>query len=262
MKPRALILSGQGINCDDETARAFLLAGADSEKVLMSKLITGKKKMQDYDILALPGGFSYGDDIAAGKIMTVDFRYTLRDQMDEFVASGKPVMGICNGFQIMTTSGLLPGLDGEYDVQKATLSANESGKFRDAWARLKVDPKSKCIATKGIDCLELPFRHGEGKFYAEPEVMRRMKENGQIALRYVGADGEANPGYPWNPNDSLDDIAGICDPTGLIYGLMPHPEAAAEVHHYPTWTRDRAAAEANAERAMQMVKNIVDYTRG
>jgi len=262
MKPRVLTLFGQGINCDDETAGAFLIAGADPEKVLMSELITGKKDMQNYDILALPGGFSYGDDIAAGKIMTVNFRYALSEQMKKFVASRKPVIGICNGFQIMTTLGLLPGFDGEYAAQRVTLSANDSGRFEDRWTYLKMDPKSPCVATKGIDGLELPIRHGEGRFYAEPSVLKSIKDGGQVALRYVGQDGEQRPGYPWNPNGSLDDIAGICDPTGLVFGLMPHPEAAIEVHHYPRWTRDRAMAEDNAERAMQVFRNLVDYVRG
>ncbi len=262
MKPKVLTLFGQGINCDDETARAFSIAGADPEKVLMSELIDEKKNMQDYDILALPGGFSYGDDIAAGKIMAVEFRYRLRDQMQQFVEKKRPIVGICNGFQIMTTLGLLPGLDGEYAVQSVTLGANDSGKFRDGWVYLEIDPQSKCIATKGIDRLELPIRHGEGRLYTGPEVLRKMKEGGQVACRYVGPDGKEKPGYPWNPNGSLDDIAGICDPTGLVFGLMPHPEAAVEVHHYPRWTRDRTKAEENAERAMHVFRNIVDYVRG
>lgn len=262
MDPRALVLYGQGINCDNETSRILESAGARPEKVLLSQLVTRRKRTGDYDMLAIPGGFSYSDDLGAGTVMAVYLKHGLGDDILEFVQAGKPVIGICNGFQMLVKLGLLPGLNGDYRTRKAALTNNDSGMFEDRWVRLAIDSQSPCIFTKGIDWLELPVRHGEGKFYAEPQTIGRIKEGRLAVARYAGPDGEANPGYPWNPNGSLDDIAGICDPTGMVFGLMPHPEAATEVHHHPAWTRDRAAAEDNAARARQMIRNAVEYVRG
>lgn len=257
---RVMVLHGQGINCDNETERAFENAGAKTEKVLMSQLASGKKDMEDYDILVFPGGFSHGDDIAAGKVMAVEFKYKLGEQMQGFVRGGKPVMGICNGFQIMVALGLLPGLDGDHAVRSALL-ANDSGRFEDRWVHLEVDPESPCVFTKGIKNLYLPVRHGEGKFYAENGILRKMEGRRQVVARYTGPDGEADPGYPWNPNGSIDDVAGICDPTGLIFGLMPHPEACTEIHHHPRWTRNQTKAEEAVYNSRRVFENAVNYVR-
>lgn len=262
MKPRVMVLYGQGINCDNETARAFEEAGADAQKVLPRQLEAGKFDMNDFDLIGFPGGFSYGDDLGAGKVMAVEFNYRLREMMQRFVESEKPVLGICNGFQIMVKMGFLPGFDGDYKTQRVTLTGNDSGMFEDRWVHLDVNNKSPCIFTKGIDRLHLPVRHAEGKFYAEPDTMKRMDAGGQVVATYVGPNDEIKPGYPWNPNGSLEDMASICDPTGLMFGLMPHPEACRYVHHYPTWTRDRATAEAAVARSRQIFKNAVDYVKG
>jgi phosphoribosylformylglycinamidine synthase len=263
MRPRVLVLYGDGINCDNETALAFRDAGADVTKATMRQLLDGRIVLADYDILALPGGFSYGDDIQSGRIMAVRLKYGLGEQIHDFIGKKKPVIGgICNGFQIMTAMGLVPGLDREYTKHTATLMTNESGRFRDDWVRLEINPKSPCMCTRGIGSIELPIRHGEGNFYAPEDVLDRMELQQQIVARYVGPDGGRSPGFPYNPNGAQRDIACICDPNGVVTGLMPHPEAAREVHHHPRWTRDRKAAEANAEKARLFFSNAVEYVRG
>ncbi|MBM3303655.1 MAG: phosphoribosylformylglycinamidine synthase I [Candidatus Aenigmarchaeota archaeon] len=262
MRPRVLTLYGQGINCDRETARAFGLAGADARRVLVNYIAHGKDRLGNYDILVVPGGFSYGDDLSAGKILALQMTAGFGEQMQQFIADGKPVMGICNGFQVLVKTGLLPGFDGNYRAQTTTLTNNDSGRFEDRWVDLLFDD-SPCIFTRGIRSMKVPVRHGEGKLYAAPETIERLGREHQVVARYAGADWRPAGGrYPMNPNGSLDDIAGICDPTGRVFGWMPHAEAATDVHHYPTWMRDRKAAEENAEKARQMFRNAVDYVRG
>ena len=164
----------------------------------------------------------------------------------------------------MVKAGMLPASTGNYkDDQTTTLAANNSGRFEDRWVDLKVNPDSPCIFTRDIDKLYLPIRHGEGLFYASPETINELKENNQDVLRYADVDGNQAEGvYPLNPNGSVDDIAGICDPTGRVLGLMPHPEAFQEVHNHPKWTRDRSAAEEGRDIAMQIFKNSVEYAQG
>lgn len=261
MKPRVLTLYGQGINCDRETARAFELAGADARRVHVNYLTHNLDSLDNYDILAVPGGFSYGDDLGAGKILALQMKAGFGDQLQKFVADGKPVIGICNGFQVLTKTGLLPGFDGDYRNQATTLTSNDSGRFEDRWVELLFDD-SPCIFTKDIGRIQVPVRHGEGKFYAASETIERLGRGRQIVARYADAEGKPAGGlYPLNPNGSLDDIAGICDPTGLIFGWMPHAEAATHIHHHPRWTRNRAEAEENAAKARQIFKNAVDAVR-
>ena len=192
--------------------------------------------MDEYQLLAIPGGFSYGDDIAAGKIFANQLMHHLRDALRKFVDDGKPVIGICNGFQVLVKTDLLPGPLGRRTAQTATLTNNECGRFVDRWIHLM--PRSKkCVWTRDLEPLDLPIAHGEGKFApADESVRRALAANDQIALTYARADNSAANGeFPHNPNGSVDDIAGVCDETGLVLGLMPHPERYVSSLNHPNW---------------------------
>lgn len=256
-KVKVLVLYGHGINCDNETKKAFELAGASAEKVHTNELMENSKKLDSYDILAFPGGFSFGDDIAAGKIHAVKFKYKLRENLSRFIADKKLIIGICNGFQIMVKLGILPGLNNNYWTEKATLTFNDSGKFEDRWVYLKIE-KSPCVFTQGIQKLYLPVRHGEGKFHTNPETLKKLKKKNLVSVRYVGSTGEKKPGYPYNPNGSLDDIAGICNPSGRIFGIMPHPEAYIYRENHPLHTRESLQEEG---MGLAIFKNAVKYVK-
>ena len=230
IKPNVCILRTDGTNCDQETAYAFSLAGGQPHLVHINELRKGTKNLRDYQILAIPGGFSYGDDIASGKVLANELISFLGDQLREFVASGKPIIGICNGFQVLVRTGLLPfGKLGEMQV---TLDHNDSGHFHCKWYKMRFE-KSLCIWTAGLyvydvenTCdVEYQVAHGEGKFFAEEEVISRMESLNLVALRYSTAI----------PNGSVNRIAGVCDPTGKIFGLMPHPERFVERRQHPNW---------------------------
>ena len=238
MKPKALILRAAGTNCDYETEYAFRLAGADTDLVHINELARGEKSLTGYRILAIPGGFTYGDDVAAGKILANELKYKLEDQVERFLEDGNLILGICNGFQVLVRAGLLPALDGPGGAQEVTLTDNDSGMFEDRWVYLRPE-ESRCVFTKGVEeTLHFPVAHAEGKFvHRNPDVLRRLNENGQIVFRYVGPEG-GPPTYPLNPNGSVEDIAGICDPTGRVLGLMPHPERHILGTQHPRWTRE------------------------
>jgi phosphoribosylformylglycinamidine synthase len=247
---KTLILTGYGINCDYETEHAFKLAGSQTERVHVNDLIAGKRRLDGYQILALPGGFSYGDDIAAGKVLASKMLTNLDAEVRRFVDDGKLAIGVCNGFQVMVKYALLPRVGG----QEATLTFNDSGKFEDRWVYMKA-PKSKCVWTRGIDTIYLPVRHGEGKLVAPDSVIKRMHERGQVALQYCDANGKTGVGYPLNPNGSTDGIAGVCDETGRVFGLMPHPEAFLYRTNHPRWTRENVAEGAG----LRVFRNAVEY---
>ena len=233
-----LVLTGYGLNCDYETAYAFELIGADAARVHINSLIDGSVNLEKFQILVFIGGFSWGDDHGAGVIQSVRLKTHIGDQILEFVAQGNLVLGICNGFQTLANLGLLPGLSQDYQKRSVALTFNDCGNFRNQWVTLKADPDSPCIFTRGIDLAELPVRHGEGKFYTDDATLTSLKANHQIALQYALSDGRIADGcFPHNPNGSIADIAGICDPTGRIFGLMPHPEAYNHRTNHPDWTR-------------------------
>jgi phosphoribosylformylglycinamidine synthase len=234
MKARALVLTGFGINCDYETEFAFVQSGAAAKRVHINDVIENPDLLTGYNILVVPGGFSFGDDIASGKVFANKIKYNLREEVLEFVNGEKLVIGICNGFQAMVKMGLLPFLERKL-VQQTTLTFNDSGRFEDRWVHLKIN-KSPCVFTKGMEKMYLPVRHGEGKFIADENVIRRLRSSGCIVAEYVDENGN-HAGYPWNPNGSMEDIAAICDPTGRIFGLMPHPEAHVHRTNHPRWTR-------------------------
>ena len=260
MNVRAIVLTGFGINCDYETQAALNRVGAQAERIHLNDIIENVALLDEGHILAIPGGFSFGDDVASGKILANRLRYKLGGPINKFIADGKLVIGICNGFQVMVKMGILPLFDGEL-AQEVTLTNNDSARFENRWVCLKIDPATKCVWTKGIDRLELPVRHGEGKFIPRDDtVLERLKANGQVALRYCTQDGSpANRVFPANPNGAIDDVAGICDPTGRIFGLMPHPEAHVDRTNHPRWTRLDLAEEGPG---LQIFRNAVEYVQG
>jgi phosphoribosylformylglycinamidine synthase I len=260
VKVKVIVLRTAGTNCDYETVHAFQLAGAEVDRVHINQLIRGEKELSPYQILALPGGFAYGDDIAAGKILANELKYKLRDSVEKFIADGKLMIGICNGFQVMVKAGLLPGFNGISDFQETTLYTNDSGKFECRWVYLKAVENSKCIFTKNIKpIIYLPVAHGEGKFTTTGEnILDKLENNGQVVFEYVDADGNF-AGYPWNPNGSDRNIAGICDASGRIFGMMPHPERFVSKYNHPRWTREKLDDEGDG---LNIFKNAVEYADG
>jgi phosphoribosylformylglycinamidine synthase subunit PurQ / glutaminase len=256
-KPRALVLTGYGINTDYETAHAFNLpaVGGEGVRVHLNDLIAAPQMLRDYQILAIPGGFSFGDDIASGKVLAVMLRARLFEPLRTFVERGRLVLGICNGFQVLVKLGLLPDLEGVCR-QDVTLTFNDSGRFEDRWVYLRVNAASKCIFTMGVDRVYLPVRHGEGKFIPrDTSTLETLDARGCIAMRYVDRDGQL-AGYPWNPNGSVANIAGICDTSGRVFGLMPHPEAYQHLTNHPRWTREPVPPEG---MGVQIFRNAVAY---
>jgi len=237
---KAIVVTGYGINCEMETAHAFKLAGAEAEIVHLGKLFYGEKSLEDYQILAIPGGFSFGDDIGSAKVLANKMKHKIGEQIQKFVREEKLVIGVCNGFQALVKMGVLPGFDKVYTHQLATLTLNASGRFEDRWVYLKPNPKSHCVWTKGLEkTVYLPVRHGEGKFLVNSEgILNRLHMNNQVVLQYSTPGGSVSEKYPLNPNGSVDSIAGLCDESGRVFGLMPHPEAFLYRTNHPRWTRE------------------------
>lgn len=232
MKPKCLILSGFGLNSENELAYAFSLAGAEPHIVHFSDISSGEKKMEDYDIFAIPGGWSFGDYISSGKILANKLKNTFRRQFEQFIEDGKPIIGICNGFQVLVKLGALPYAN---FVQETSLVNNANGRFENRWVFLKPQ-KTVCPYFKDIEFIHCPVRHGEGRFVVkEPSFLEKLEKEKLIAIKYV--DEHLNEGdYPINPNGSPKSIAGICDKTGKILGIMPHPECSVLPFHFPRWT--------------------------
>lgn len=263
----ALVLTGYGLNCDNETAHAFELAGAAARRTHINSIIDGSVRLEDHHILVFIGGFGWGDDHGAGVIQAVRFKTNLGQRLLEFVERGRLILGICNGFQALVNLGLLPGFDGDYRARSVALIANDCGNFRDQWVRLEANPQSPCIFMKGIRYADFPVRHGEGKLCADDQVIQRLRQQNQVVLRYALEDGSPACGrFPYNPNGSAEDIAGICDPTGRIFGLMPHPEAYNDWTNHPDWLRQREAARREGRAfgvgptvGIQVFRNAVAY---
>jgi phosphoribosylformylglycinamidine synthase len=267
IKPNVLVLTGFGLNCDHETAYAFELAGAAAKRAHINALIGGEVRVDDFQILAFGGGFSWGDDHGAGVIQALRMKTNLGDKLLAFVAAEKLVIGICNGFQTLVNLGLLPGIDGDYTRRSVALTYNDCGNFRDQWVRVAIDPASPCIFTRNLQTLDMPIRHGEGKFYGTDAVIKTLADDHQIAMQYALPDGHpAGGAFPHNPNGSLADIAGICDPSGRIFGLMPHPEAYNHVTNHPDWTRtherqkrDGVVSDDHVGAGIRIFENAVAY---
>ena len=264
-----LVLSGYGLNCDYETEYAFKLAGAEAGRVHINSLINGSVVLDDFQIMVFIGGFGWGDDHGAGVIQAIRMRTNLGDQLLRFAERGNLILGICNGFQALVNLGLLPGFDQDYRTRSVALTYNDCGNFRNDWVTLKVNNDSPCVFTKGIDVIDLPVRHGEGKFYSDPHTIERLFSTDQVAVQYAMQDGNpAQQQFPYNPNGSVQDIAGICDPTGRIFGLMPHPEAFNHPTNHPDWTRKKerlkregAGLDTGPTLGIRMLQNGVEFIR-
>lgn len=265
----ALILSGNGINCERETAFACKAAGADQAEIVpIWNLLAGEKQLSDYNLLCLPGGFMDGDDLGSARAAANYFRHAritgkdrrLWDDLQDFIAAGKLVCGICNGFQLLVKLGVLPGLDSGAAEQSVTLTNNDSGRFEDRWVELSADSRSPCVFTRGLTRLPLPVRHGEGKLAARPEILTALAERHQIPLRYIDAlTGNPTMAYPANPNGSPDGIAALCNPSGRVFGLMPHPECYTHRTHHPRWTRMPNLPEEGM--GLRLFRNAVEFLR-
>jgi len=261
-KPKVLIVTGYGFNCEKETEYVFRLADGEPEQVHLNDLLLGEKSLDSYHIMAFIGGFCYGDHIAAGRVVANKFKFNLARPLQKYISDGKLIIGICNGFQVLTKLGVLPGFDSDYRTQKTTLAMNDSGHYEDRWVHLAVNKKSNCVFTKGIDMMYLPVRHGEGKFCTESEeVTVSLFKNNQVVLQYINPeDGLPTLEYPYNPNGSLEAITGMCDPTGRIFGMMPHPEAFSSPYNHPNWVRLRIDKKIPEEgQGVRIFKNAVNF---
>jgi phosphoribosylformylglycinamidine synthase len=259
---RVLVITGLGLNCEAETEAAFGMVGASPQCVHLLDILEGGRnvRMAGFQILAFIGGFAFGDHLGAGFVFANKIRWRLYDQLLEFIERGGMSLGVCNGFQTMVRLGLLPGLDGDYRTPRATIAPNDRLGYRDAWVRLVFDQASPCIWTRGIESIELPSRHGEGKFLAEsPELLAQLEANDQIVARYVDPAGQPTEEWPHNPNGSPRAVAGVCDPSGRLFGLMPHPDAYLYPFNHPQWQRQRLEGTLPPEGAgLAVFRNGVD----
>jgi phosphoribosylformylglycinamidine synthase subunit PurQ / glutaminase len=270
MKTKAIIITGNGTNCEVEAAHACKLGGFDEAVIVhISELLSGTVRLDDFHFLNLTGGFLDGDDLGSAKAQANrltnarvdDLKEHLLDQLLRFIADGKPILGVCNGFQLMVKMGLLPACDGRYLHQEATLTFNDCGRFQDRWVYLKTNTESPSIFTKGVEKgIYLPIRHGEGKFVAaSPEALARIEERNLAVFKYSDAAyGEPSMTFPLNPNGSEHAIAGICDETGRLMGLMPHPEAFVHYTQHPRWTREELPEEGDG---LILFRNAAAYVR-
>jgi phosphoribosylformylglycinamidine synthase I len=260
---KALVLSGYGINCEEETAAAWNLAGAQAEIVHVNSLLEGNHSLAAFDVFTFPGGFSFGDDLGSGKVLAHLFKHrktrggkTLLQEIQEFVNQGKLVLGICNGFQVLMQTGLLPG------GRQGALTFNKSGKFEDRWVRTKVSPNTKTPFLKGLESLDLPVRHGEGRLVLESDShWTEVLENGQAALFYTDDRYAPTEAYPNNPNGSPFGCAAMTSPCGRIFGLMPHPEAALTLWNHPSWSTliHQNPAQSPCGDGLSVFQNAVSY---
>src|SRR3989344_5915122 len=261
--PRALVLTGYGINCSRETQFAFTQAGAQADIVHINDLIDGRRRLEDYQILTFPGGFSFGDETGSGNGLANRIRNNIWEQVAEFVEKDHLVLGVCNGFQALVRLGILPAINKNYGTQQVSLLHNEGARYLDRWDDVECSQKSPWL--KGIDQISLPIAHGEGQLYAPPEVVQQMQHRDLVAARYVPGTICTYQPLPPNPNGSLDDIAALTDESGRILGMMPHPERAIAVTHLPNWpliqeVLRRGGIEIPQEGpGLQLFQNGVDY---
>ncbi len=266
MKPKVLIMSGYGINCEAESAHAFELVDAKSQIVHINDLISKKVKLSDFQIIMFPGGFSYGDDTGSGNAFANKLKNNLWLDLIEFINSRKLILGICNGFQVMVHLGLFTLPHTFYGQRKYALLPNTNNRYECRWIYIKTNP-SKCIFTKDIDMIHIPVAHGEGRFYCDQKILKKLKHNNQIVFRYCNAKGQKAKGfYPFNPNGALEDIAGICDKSGRLMGMMPHPERAIYLINDPEFHLKKEIAKNKGEKLpkfinsnLKIFKNAVEY---
>jgi phosphoribosylformylglycinamidine synthase subunit PurQ / glutaminase len=250
-KPKVLVLRSAGINRDGDAVQAWEHVGAEAHLKHVNEVVGNDRLLDEYQILNVPGGFSYADDLGAGKLMANDLIYRLRAPFMRFVEQGKPVLGMCNGFQVLVKAGLFG--------EGITLARNENNKFECRWVRLK-GANGKSLFTRGIETMYVPVAHGEGRFVAaSSEIIGDLEQNGQVALRYCAVDGSPATSYPDNPNGSINNIAGICNTTGTVFGLMPHPENHIFPHNHPQWTRLKTRPSEGD--GAKIFRNAVEYVQ-
>lgn len=264
MHPKILIITGYGLNCEAESHHAWTLAGAAPALVHLNDLLANPARLHDYAGLMFIGGFSYGDHLGSGLAFGARVRHHMQADLAKFIADGKLILGVCNGFQIITKLGLLPGFDGDYFTQRVALMHNDCGAFQNFWVTLRFEDKSPCVFTRGLELMPLPIRHGEGKvFTLDQPLLDRVEQLGCVPCRYADpATGAAATAFPHNPNGSLNAIAGLCDPTGRIFGLMPHPEAYLYPENHPQWDQQKLkGALPEHGLGLQIFQNAVNFLR-
>lgn len=234
IKPKVLVFSGYGLNCEEETKYAFEAAGAKANIIHINDLIDKPNEIKKYQIITFPGGFSYGDDTGSGNGYANKLRNHIWENIKDFVERDTLTIGICNGFQILVNLGLLPAINKKYGKREVALINNDSARYTVRWVDLKAKSKSPWLV--GLEKISLPIAHGEGKFYAEKNILKTLHSKNLIALTYIKDDMCEYQNLDANPNGSIDDVAGITDETGRIFGLMPHPERAISFTHLPNWT--------------------------
>ena len=266
--PRVIVLTGYGINCDDETRLAFEMSGAKADIIHVNDIIAAPRKLDEYQIFSFPGGFSYGDDTGSGKALASRIMNNLSDEFRAFIARDTLMLGICNGFQVMANLGIVPGLDGAVGNPQVSLEHNVTSRYVCRWVDLEVEKKTPSVFLKGIARLHVPVAHGEGNFYAPEETLARIEKKHLACLRYAKPDGgRAGGELPFNPNGSLADIAAVCDPTGRLMGMMPHPERNILFTHREDWTflkekYRREGKEIPVEgEGLALFRNAVHYFR-
>jgi len=263
MKPKVLVLKADGTNCDEELSFAFKIAGGDPKIVHINELRKKQDSLKDYNILAIPGGFAYGDDIVSGKILAVELTSFFSEELKKFIERKDTlIIGICNGFQVLIRTGLLPF--GTIGKMQATLTNNDSGRFECRWINLKIEPTSQCVFLNNNSTMKqfnnivsYQVAHGEGKFFASNETIKTIEQSNLVVFHYVGSYGKPTQRYPDNPNGSLHAIAGICDTSGRILGLMPHPERFVQVEQHPNWRR----MKINKPQGLPIFENMIKYVK-
>lgn len=265
---RSLVITGFGINCEEEMGAACTLAGAQADIVHLNEILHERVSIHEYDLLNFPGGFSFGDDLGSAKVLgnKIKFRQTesgkkLLNELERFLSDGKYIIGVCNGFQALVKMGLLPNIGGRFE-QEVTLTYNDSGRFEDRWVKLRVNENSPTPFLKGLQTFDVPVRHGEGKLlFADEEVRRTVIEKNLNCLSYADSDGNPTAEYPANPNGSELNCAGLTDPGGQVFGLMPHPEAYLSLYNHPDWARRKRQNPGISEEGegLHIFRNIVEY---
>jgi len=265
-KPNVLVLTGYGINCDDETAFAFKKAGATAKIVHVNDLIASPDMLDKFQIFSFPGGFSYGDDVGSGKALANKIKNIICEELRKFIDRDTLMLGICNGFQVMVNMGIVPGLDRIIGDAQVSLEYNKTFRYECRWVELMVEKKSPAVFTRGIERLHIPVAHGEGNFFAAAEMLEKIEKAGLVTLRYSKPDGSRAGGkFPYNPNGALNDVAAICDKSGRIMGMMPHPERNIFFTQRDDWTYLKEKAKRNGSsvpeegEGMAIFRNAVGY---
>ena len=263
-KVPVLIITGYGLNCEAESKYAWEMAGAQPVLIHFSDLIARPERLNDFAALMFIGGFSYGDHMTSGHVFALRVKHHMKEALERFIGKGKLILGVCNGFQIMAKLGLLPGLNGRYFTQRISLIQNDCGVFQNFWVRIRFEPNSPCVFTRGLTFMPLPIRHGEGKvFVPNRRLLNALENSGCVPCRYADpVTGEATQKFPHNPNGSVNAIAGLCDPTGRIFGLMPHPEAYIYPENHPQWELQKQKGNLPEHGlGMAIFRNAVEYLK-